>query len=151
MTTPSTVTAAEYFAEENHIASATWFAFGETLRTAAEAQADRLLKLYLGATRSATDQADLEDLTDITYTDAYKYAVCEQALHILKASGAAMDKQNSVPAYIAPEGGEQPGAAGVQTVPTISPNDICPLALMYLSGIAANGKPRRCEVTIVRG
>ena len=125
------MTADQYFAENHHIAARIWMKFDPALRTAAVAQATRQIEHLLGTTLPATNEAS--------------YAVFEQALHILKTSGVALDHDNNRPDFIPPDGDAKSGE------PVGSPNEVCGAALAWIHGIGANGQRVRPTVTLVRG
>ncbi len=125
------MTADTYFSESNHVASRIWRAFDPGLRVAALAQATRQIDALLG-------DAEVED-------SAYDYACFEQALHILKASGVAMDHDNNRPDFIPPDGDAKDAA------PAGSPYEVCAAALTWIHGLGANGQRVRPVVTLVRG
>jgi hypothetical protein len=125
------MTADQYFAEANHVAARIWNKFDPSLRTAAAAQATRQIELLLG--------------TDLPDGDNYQYAVFEQALHILRTSGVALDHDSNRPDFIPPDGQPKDGA------PAGSPNEVCAAALAWIHGLGANGTRPRPVVTLERG
>lgn len=125
------LTADEYFAEGNHIAARIWNAFDTGLRTAAVAQATRQIELLLG--------------TDLPDDVEYQYAVFEQALHVLKTSGVALDHDHNRPDFIPPDAESKTGE------PAGSPNEVCAAALAWIHGLSAQGTTPRPVVTLERG
>ena len=124
------MTPAQYFADNNHVAARIWNGFDPTLREAAIAQAGRQIEHFLGATPEGEHQQN---------------AVSEQALHILRTSGVALDHDNNRPDFIPPDGEAK------SEEPAGSPNEICAAALAWIHGYSANGTRPRPAITLVRG
>ncbi|MFY9116407.1 MAG: hypothetical protein WAN85_04800 [Bacteroidales bacterium] len=161
-----------YFALGNHVAAGIWAKFDEAYRDSALATATRQIAVFLGR-ESLTDAAigiigDTRyklviverdgrptvqivptESTDMVLSNNILYAVFEQALHVAKASGAALDRDKNRPMFIPPDQGERSNSGGWG--PNLSPNDICPAALAYLRGFGGGGKPARRRIEIVRG
>ena len=125
------MTADEYFAPANHVASSIWSKFISTMRTAAIAQATRQIELVIGDTALPEPNCS--------------YAIFEQALHVLKTSGVALDSDNNRPDFIPPDGEAKSGE------PVGSPNEVCAAALAWIHGLAADGTRVRPVLTLVRG
>jgi hypothetical protein len=121
-----------YFAVTSHVSGAIWLAFGDDYRLAALNTATRQIEVYLG-----------EEIPDET---KYRYAVYEQALHVARNSGAALDFDQNRPAFIPPDGGE--GSEGES--PTLDPSAICQAAIGLMTGLGGDGKAALPDITLTR-
>ncbi len=121
----------QYFAEGHHISARIWSRFDPALREAAAAQATRQIDALVGT-------------TDVPATSR-EYAIAEQALHVLKTSGVALDHDNNRPDFIPPDSESKTGE------PAGSPNEICAAALAWIHGYGAGGTRPRPIVTLERG
>ena len=161
-----------YFAQGNHAVAAIWAGFGETYRDAALATATRQICVFLGResltevglgiigdTRYKLIVVERDDrpaikivpteATDMVLSNTVLYAVFEQALHVAKTSGAALDHDENRPAFIPPDEGERANKSG--SAAAGSPNEICSAAMAYLRGFGGGGKPARPGVELIRG
>ena len=161
-----------YFALGNHAAAAIWAGFSTTYRDAALATATRQICVFLG--RESLTEVGLgiigdtryklvvverdnrptlqivpTEATDRVLSNTILYAVFEQALHVAKTTGAALDGDLNRPAFIPPDAGETANKSG--NAAAGSPNDICAAAMAYLRGFGGGGKPARPSVELIRG
>ena len=107
-----------YFGEENHLDAALWLAFDDEQRTAAVAQADRLLSRALGSPMTS-ETVD----TDAAYQP--NYAVYEQALYMLIHSNAVPNGEQSAPHWSA-------GGTDGEERKAMNPLALCPEARQWM-------------------
>ena len=119
MTVAITKTLADtYFDAENHLDFALWFAFDDEQRTAAVAQADRLLSRALGSPMTS-------ETVDTNAAYQPNYAVYEQALYMLIHSNAVPNGEQSAPHW---------SAAGTdgEVKEKMNPLALCPEARQWM-------------------
>lgn len=120
-----------YFAYGKHAAAAIWNKFSSEYRDESFETAKRQIQVFLSAD-------ELPDQTNV------KYALFEQALHVAKYSGSALDFDRNRPAFIPPDGGASANEDSG------NPNVICDTAKAFISGLGGTGKARRPSIVIAR-
>lgn len=133
-----------YFGATAHPASAIWTGFTTNYKTAALAHATRQITVFCNGT-IPTEEVGGETVV----VAKYQYAIFEQALHVAKNSGAALDFDANRPAFIPPDAGEQANENG--NAAEGNPNAICAAALAWMNGMGGGGQTARASCEIVRG
>lgn len=133
-----------YFGETAHPASSIWLGFSANYKAAALAHATRQITVFCNGT-IPTEEVGGETVV----VQRFQYAVFEQALHVAKNSGAALDFDQNRPAFIPPDAGDKANESG--NASEGNPNAICAAALAWMNGMGGGGAPRRAFGEIVRG